>query len=214
MDLQWCIWDASIFSSYTMRYGSLAVVLRERGFLNRALIAARCSESLSDEGPARARAQARREDLERRVGAPRLPSPDEAARAEVEGSPSLPPPPLPLRRVASARGESTGLSGARGQPGGAAVAASRAQGAVVPARFRHAARVAAVAGAVLLVGAGATYFLARSRSNDFQTEQTEHGYTQRARDLHDSAVSWQNVTTIGLGAGSMLVGASTAVLMF
>jgi hypothetical protein len=195
--------------------GSLSVVLREQGLLPRALIAARCAESLSDEGPARERAQVRREDLERRVGAPRVPSPEEAARAEVEeevrARPAPPPPPPPVRRVAQGRSTSAGVAIARSPSGGAS---SRSPEPVGSGRYQRAARVAAAAGGILLVGAGATYLLARNRASDFRTEQSTSGYTQRAQDLHDSALSWQRVSAIGLGAGLMLLGASTFVLVF
>jgi hypothetical protein len=194
--------------------GSLSVVLREQGLLPRALIAARCAESLSEEGPARERAQARREDLERRVGAPKVPSPEEAARTEVEDevrARPAPPPPPPERRVAQGRSPSAGVAIARSPSGGAS---SRAPEPVGSARYQRAARVAGASGAILLVGAGATYLLARDRASDFRAEQTTSGYSQRARDLHDSALSWQRASAIGLGAGLALLGASAFVLVF
>jgi hypothetical protein len=197
--------------------GSLSIVLREQGLLSRALIAARCAESLSDEGPARDRAQARREDLERRAGVPKAPSPEEAARAEVEAeartppAPPPPPPPLPVRRVAPGRSPSADVAISRSPSGGPS---SRSAELGVPTRYQRAARIAAVVGAVLLVGSGATYLLARDRASDFRAEQTEHGYTQRAQDLRDSALSWQTATSLGFGAGLMLLGASTFVLVF
>jgi len=198
--------------------GSLSVVLREQGLLPRALTAARCAESLSEEGPARDRAQARREDLERRAGVLKLPSPEEAARAEAEVEDEArtppappPPPPLPVRRVAPGRSSSAGVAIARVPSGRAS---SRSPEPVASGRYQRAARVAVAAGAILLVGAGATYLLARDSASDFRAEQTTYGYTQRAQELHDSALSWQKAAAIGLGAGLMVLGASTFVLVF
>ncbi|HET6282732.1 MAG TPA: hypothetical protein VFH73_17340 [Polyangia bacterium] len=181
--------------------GSLSVVLRERGLMGDALTAARCAESLSNEGPGRERARARREDIERRVAPAKVPSPEQAARTMIVEEPARP---SPLPRDATARAR---------QSEGVLVTSSRSTDQEPPAGFRRAGWIGAAAAAVLVVGAGTTYLLARERSSDFRAEQAENGFTQRAQDLRSGAQSWRTVSAISLTAGVLVSGAS-AVLVF
>lgn len=61
--------------------------------------------------------------------------------------------------------------------------------------------LAFVTAAVAATGAGVLYVLARDRAGRFETEQTEQGYTARARELRGSAQSLRTASLVSLGVG-------------
>lgn len=181
--------------------GSLSVVLRERGLLDNALTVARCAESLSSDGPARARALSRREDIERRANPPTLPPPEPAARAVVEDS----RPPLSIERDETTRGR---------PPERALVTLPKSPAPAEPSWFRRPGVIAVAVAAVFFVGAGATYLVARDRSSEFRVEQTDRGFTPQAQNLHDAAQTWQTLSAISAGAGVLAAGGSAFLFVF
>ncbi len=76
-----------------------------------------------------------------------------------------------------------------------------------------AARTAVLIGAALRVASGATaaYLVARARADQFQTEQLQHGFTNRAQTLRDQAQTWQ-AASIGGFVAAGLAGVTAAIV--
>ena len=80
--------------------GNLSVVLREQKALADALLIARCAEHLAPAGPQRERAQARRLEMEHRLGLPtEAPAPPPTLPAPVVAPAPPPPAPPPAPRL-------------------------------------------------------------------------------------------------------------------
>ncbi len=202
---------------------NLAVAFKQSGDLPAALAAATCAEQLSaSTSDGLARARARRLVIEQLLAAliP-TPSPGESKRAGLVndapirmGEPdpdccrsSLLADASPIRIDEYFPRECPGRALASGETASVCEPA-----APTPARSLVAARTAVLIGAALVAsGATAAYLVARARADQFQTEQVQHGFTNRAQTLRDQAQTWQ-AASIGGFVAAGLAGVTAAIV--